>query len=79
MCIRDRGYIFPWGAPILLGWATIQSMQGQYDWLPIVTPTSVFPFVFQGWFLLLIMLVAALTSWGLTYESTPDTASRSKP
>ncbi len=66
------GYIFPWGAPILLGWATIQSMQAQYDWLPIVAPTSVFPFVFQGWFLLLIMLFAALTSWGLTYESSAD-------
>lgn len=63
------GYIFPWGAPILLGWSTIQTMQGQYDWLPIVSPTSVFPFVFQGWFLLFIMLFAALTSWGLTYET----------
>ena len=68
------GYIFPWGAPILLGWATLQSMQTQYDWLPVVAPTSVFPFVFQGWFLLLIMLFAALTSWGLTYEKTAESA-----
>jgi len=64
------GYIFPWGAPILLGWSTIQTMHVRYDWLPVVSPTSVFPYVFQGWFLLLIMLFAALTSWGLTYEKT---------
>ncbi|GAA0485541.1 Na+/H+ antiporter NhaC family protein [Salinibacillus aidingensis] len=62
------GYIFPWGAPVLLGWSTIQSMQEQYEWLPVVNPTSVFPFVFQGWFLVIIMLVAALTGWGLRYE-----------
>ena len=62
------GYIFPWGAPVLLGWSTIQSMQGTYDWLPSVSPTAVFPFVFQGWFLVAIMLLAAITSWGLTFE-----------
>ncbi|QHS23372.1 Na+/H+ antiporter NhaC family protein [Virgibacillus sp. MSP4-1] len=62
------GYIFPWGAPVLLGWSTIQSMQEQYEWLPVVNPTAVFPFVFQGWFLVIIMLIAALTGWGLRYE-----------
>ncbi|MRG84986.1 Na+/H+ antiporter NhaC family protein [Salinibacillus xinjiangensis] len=62
------GYIFPWGAPVLLGWSTIQTMKETYDWLPVVQPTSVFPFVFQGWFLVVIMLIAALTGWGLRYE-----------
>ncbi|MGY0692089.1 Na+/H+ antiporter NhaC family protein [Virgibacillus sp. FSP13] len=62
------GYIFPWGAPLLLGWSTIKMMQDTYDWLPIVSPTSVFPFVFQGWFLVIVMLIAAITSWGLRYE-----------
>ncbi|WP_188454205.1 Na+/H+ antiporter NhaC family protein [Virgibacillus oceani] len=63
------GYIFPWGAPVLLGWSTIKMMKDkQYDWLPIVDPTDVFPFVFQGWFLVIVMLIAALTSWGLRYE-----------
>ncbi|SDK27107.1 Na+/H+ antiporter NhaC family protein [Sediminibacillus albus] len=62
------GYIFPWGAPVLLGWSTIQLMQDTYEWLPVVAPTSVFPFVFQGWFLVIVMLIAALTGWGLRYE-----------
>ncbi|MFD1039764.1 Na+/H+ antiporter NhaC family protein [Virgibacillus byunsanensis] len=62
------GYIFPWGAPVLLGWSTIRTMQETYTWLPIVEPTAVFPFVFQGWFLVIVMLIAALTGWGLRYE-----------
>ncbi|WP_026090330.1 Na+/H+ antiporter NhaC family protein [Salinicoccus carnicancri] len=63
------GYIFPWGAPVLLGWSTIQTIKADsYDWLPVVEPTAVFPFVFQGWFLFIIMLIAALTGWGLRYE-----------
>lgn len=62
------GYIFPWGAPVLLGWATIQLIQETYSWLPSVTPTEVFPFVFQGWLLAAIMLMAAITGWGRRYE-----------
>lgn len=62
------GYIFPWGAPVLLGWSTINMMQETYSWLPTVAPTAVFPFVFQGWFLVIVMLVAAITSWGLRYQ-----------
>ncbi len=62
------GYIFPWGAPVLLGWSTISMMQDTYEWLPIVSPTAVFPFVFQGWFLVIVMLIAALTGWGLRYQ-----------
>src|SRR5699024_1265282 len=73
------GYIFPWGAPVLLGWSTIQTMQGQYDWLPIVEPTAVFPFVFQGWFLFIVMLIAALTGWGLRYEGKNGEELKEKP
>lgn len=62
------GYIFPWGAPVILGWSTIKLMQETYTWLPVVQPTAVFPFVFQGWFLLIIMLIAVLTGWGLRFE-----------
>ncbi|MDX8044457.1 Na+/H+ antiporter NhaC family protein [Gracilibacillus sp. S3-1-1] len=62
------GYIFPWGAPVLLGWSTISMMQETYEWLPVVSPTAVFPFVFQGWFLVIVMLVAALTGWGIRYQ-----------
>ncbi|MCM2973280.1 Na+/H+ antiporter NhaC family protein [Larsenimonas suaedae] len=73
------GYIFPWGAPVLLGWATISSMQATYDWLPIVSPTSVFPFVFQGWLLLAIMLFAAITGWGRTFEDKDGNVMTKRP
>ncbi|MDL4841058.1 Na+/H+ antiporter NhaC family protein [Aquibacillus rhizosphaerae] len=66
------GYIFPWGAPVLLGWSTIKLMKETYEWLPVVQPTAVFPFVFQGWFLVLVMLIAALTGWGLRYQGKND-------
>ncbi|SMO35104.1 Na+/H+ antiporter NhaC family protein [Melghirimyces algeriensis] len=62
------GYIFPWSAALLLGWSTIGEMKEKYDWLPVVSPTEVFPFVFHGWFLVLVMLIAALTGWGLRYQ-----------
>ncbi|RSL31950.1 Na+/H+ antiporter NhaC family protein [Salibacterium salarium] len=73
------GYIFPWGAPVLLGWSTIQTMQETYEWLPSVGPTEVFPFVFQGWFLTIIMLIAALTSWGLRFEGKNGESLKNKP
>ncbi|PTX63164.1 transporter (NhaC family) [Melghirimyces profundicolus] len=62
------GYIFPWSAALLLGWSTISDLKGKYEWLPVVSPTDVFPFVFHGWFLVLVMLIAALTGWGLRYQ-----------
>lgn len=74
------GYIFPWGAPVLLGWSTIQTIKADsYDWLPVVEPTAVFPFVFQGWFLFIIMFVAALTGWGLRYEGKNGEELKEKP
>ncbi|MFG6119931.1 Na+/H+ antiporter NhaC family protein [Thalassobacillus sp. B23F22_16] len=62
------GYIFPWSGGVLLAWATIQGAAQEYDFLPVVSPTEVFPFVFQGWGLLLVMLIAAWTGWGLRYS-----------
>lgn len=73
------GYIFPWGAPVLLGWSTIKLMKETYEWLPVVSPTSVFPFVFQGWFLLVIMLIAAITGWGLRFEGKNDEQLKERP
>ncbi|WP_404456131.1 Na+/H+ antiporter NhaC family protein [Oceanobacillus kapialis] len=73
------GYIFPWGAPVLLGWGTIQTMKETYDWLPVVSPTEVFPFVFQGWFLVIVMLIAALTGWGLRYEGKNGEEVKERP
>ncbi|UOQ48535.1 Na+/H+ antiporter NhaC family protein [Gracilibacillus caseinilyticus] len=73
------GYIFPWGAPVLLGWSTISSMTETYEWLPVVSPTAVFPFVFQGWFLVVIMLIAAITGWGLRYQGKNGEELRQSP
>lgn len=61
------GYIFPWSGGVLLAWATIKGAAKDYDFLPVVGPTEVFPFVFQGWFLLLVMFISAITGWGLRY------------
>ncbi|CDQ20519.1 Na+/H+ antiporter NhaC family protein [Halobacillus karajensis] len=61
------GYIFPWSGGVLLAWATVQGAAEQYDFLPVVGPAEVFPFVFQGWLLLVVMFVAAWTGWGLRY------------
>jgi Na+/H+ antiporter NhaC len=73
------GYIFPWGAPVLLGWSTISMMKETYEWLPVVSPTSVFPFVFQGWFLVIVMLIAALTSWGIRYQGKNGEELKERP
>lgn len=74
------GYIFPWGAPVLLGWSTIQTMKEQtYSWLPVVEPTAVFPFVFHGWFLFIVMLIAALTGWGLRFQGKNGEELKERP
>ncbi|MCA1010274.1 Na+/H+ antiporter NhaC family protein [Halobacillus halophilus] len=62
------GYIFPWSGGVLLAWATVQGAAEEYDFLPVVGPTEVFPYVFQGWGLLIVMFVAAMTGWGLRYS-----------
>ncbi|NMH68248.1 Na+/H+ antiporter NhaC family protein [Bacillus sp. RO3] len=62
------GYIFPWSGGVLLAWSTIKGAATDYDFLPVVSPTDVFPFVFQGWGLLIVMLFAAFTGWGLRYS-----------
>lgn len=62
------GYIFPWSGGLLLAWSTVSNLQAtSYEWLPVISPTSVFPYVFHGWFLVLVMLIAAWTGWGLRY------------
>ncbi|GGF25766.1 sodium:proton antiporter [Halobacillus andaensis] len=62
------GYIFPWSGGVLLAWATIQGAADDYEFIPVVSPTEVFPFVFQGWGLLIVMFIAALTGWGLRFN-----------
>ncbi|WP_440008623.1 Na+/H+ antiporter NhaC family protein [Halomicrococcus sp. SG-WS-1] len=66
------GYIFPWGGGVLVGYAQIEQMPQQFDWFTpemVVSPVQVWPFVFHGWFLFGVFVVAALTGFGLEYTS----------
>ncbi|MFC3478524.1 Na+/H+ antiporter NhaC family protein [Halobacterium litoreum] len=66
------GYIFPWSGGVLVGYSVIQGLPDQYDWFSqsmVVNPVEVVPYVFHGWFLVGIFVVAALTGFGLEYTS----------
>lgn len=66
------GYIFPWSGGVLIGVSTLNELHTTgYPWLPVPSPTTVWPFVLHGWLLALVMLGAALTGWGRRY-SGPD-------
>jgi Na+/H+ antiporter NhaC len=65
------GYIFPWSAAVLLGYATLRNLQADYPFIEAIEPTQVWPWVFHGWFLAGIMLIAAATGFGRIYEG-PD-------
>lgn len=59
------GYIFPWGGGVLIGYVTLTTLKAaEFPNLPIVSPTEVWPYVFHGWFLVVIMYVAAFTGFG---------------
>ncbi|RZV10336.1 transporter (NhaC family) [Natrinema hispanicum] len=64
------GYIFPWSGGVLAGYSAMQELPGNYEWLDqsmLVTPIDVVPFVFQGWLLVAVFVVAALTGFGREY------------
>ncbi|MGQ4556259.1 Na+/H+ antiporter NhaC family protein [Halobellus sp. GM3] len=66
------GYIFPWGGGLLAGYSAMQRLPEQYEWFTqamVVNPASVFPFVFHGWFLVAVFLLAAWTGYGREYVS----------
>jgi Na+/H+ antiporter NhaC len=66
------GYIFPWSGGVLVGYATLQGLPGEYEWFEqsmVVNPVDVVPFVFHGWLLVSVFLLAALTGFGLEYIS----------
>ncbi|MBN1443434.1 MAG: Na+/H+ antiporter NhaC family protein, partial [Planctomycetes bacterium] len=65
------GYIFPWGGGVLIGYSTIRSLEGTYDFITVVPPTAVWPFVMHGWLLAAVMLIAAVTGFGRRFEA-PD-------
>ncbi len=73
------GYIFPWGGGVLFGYQTIRTLESQYDFIEVVAPTDVWPFVLHGWFLAFVMLMAALTGFGRTYEGADGSETKVPP
>ena len=73
------GYIFPWGGGVLIGYQTIRTLESQYDFIEVVAPTDVWSYVLHGWFLAGVMLIAALTGFGRTYEAADGSESKSPP
>jgi len=53
---------------VLIGFATISHLAKTMPGLTIVKPTDVWPFVFHGWLLVLVMLLAAITGKGRRFE-----------
>jgi len=67
------GYIFPWGGGVLAGYAAMVQLPQQFDWFTeamLANPAAVWPYVFHGWFLVAVFLLAAWTGYGLEY--VPD-------
>ncbi len=66
------GYIFPWAGGVLVGYAQISQLPGQYDWFTqamVVNPAEVWPYVFHGWLLVAVFLFAAWTGFGREYTT----------
>ncbi len=66
------GYIFPWSGGVLVGYTQLQGLPDEYEWFTqsmVVNPADVVPYVFHGWVLVAVFLLAALTGFGLEYTS----------
>lgn len=75
------GYIFPWSGGVLVGYEVIRNLPGEYEWFEpsfVVQPIEVFPYVFHGWLLVAVFIIAAMTGFGREYTSdrVSNTASR---
>jgi Na+/H+ antiporter NhaC len=64
------GYIFPWSGGVLLGVTTINGLAREFGFLQPVDSIQVVPYVFHGWLLVLVMLIAAITGFGRRYEGS---------
>ncbi|WP_306054597.1 Na+/H+ antiporter NhaC family protein [Natronococcus wangiae] len=75
------GYIFPWSGGVLVGFAAMRDLPETYDWFEpgmVVNPVEVFPYVFHGWLLVAVFVVAALTGFGREYtiDRQPEEVAR---
>ena len=73
------GYIFPWGGGVLIGYQTIRNLESQFDFVQAVPPTDVWSYVLHGWFLAAVMLLAAITGFGRTFEAADGSETKSPP
>jgi len=66
------GYIFPWSGGVLVGYAAIDGLRDDFAWFTpdmVVSTLEVVPFVFHGWLLVILFVVAAWTGFGREYVS----------
>ncbi len=66
------GYIFPWSGGVLVGYTQMNLLVGRYEWFSqdlVVNPVEAWPWVFHGWFLVLVFIFAAWTGFGREYTS----------
>lgn len=66
------GYIFPWSGGVLVGFTAIRGLVDKYAWFTeanVVNPATVWPYVFHGWLLVAVFLLAAWTGFGREYVS----------
>jgi Na+/H+ antiporter NhaC len=76
------GYIFPWSGGVLVGFEAMQTqVVPQVDWFTqamVVNPADVFPFVFHGWLLVAVFVLAAWTGFGREYtiDRIPEEVAR---
>jgi Na+/H+ antiporter NhaC len=64
------GYIFPWAAGVLVGYQEMVGaggLEAEYGPEMVVNPIEVVPYVFHGWFLVIVFLLAAITGFGREY------------
>src|SRR6056297_872516 len=64
------GYVFPWSGGVLVGYTTMQGLPGEFTFFTnsmVVNPIDVVPFVFHGWLLVTVFVLAAITGFGREY------------
>jgi Na+/H+ antiporter NhaC len=64
------GYIFPWSGGVLAGYSAMIGLPGTFEWFEegmLVNPAEVWPFVFHGWLLVGVFVLAAVTGFGREY------------
>ncbi|MBN1351986.1 Na+/H+ antiporter NhaC family protein [candidate division KSB1 bacterium] len=59
------GYIFPWSGGVLVAISAVGELKG----ITPISHTEVWPYVLHGWFLVIVMLIAAITGFGRQFTN----------